>query len=295
MNRGLRQRRFLMLLAAAAAVLMVNIALESLNQGMVPAATTAPVKQIEPVVPPAPVLFQYIEIIDSCGPYYGGKCVNARSGPGEEYRTVARLRNGMVLKVGGTVERGGRTWYRVVFDEGLLYPERVSTHWYVAGDYVRSFSDEGVINLEGGASALTDSAHSTSSVQASSPQVTKRILVDRSLQMLYAYEGDALFMQVHISAGLALTPTPRGTVTAYKKTPTRYMQGPLPGVSDQFYDLPGVPWDLYFTYQGAAIHGAYWHDKFGKRWSHGCVNLPLEEAHKLYEWSDVGTPVIVRD
>ena len=73
------------------------------------------------------------------------------------------------------------------------------------------------------------------------------------------------------------------------------MQGPLLGVSDQYYDLPGVPWDLYFTEQGGAIHGAYWHDKFGKRWSHGCVNLPLEEAKKLYEWADVGTPVVVRD
>lgn len=113
--------------------------------------------------------------------------------------------------------------------------------------------------------------------------------------MLYAYEGDALFMQVRISSGLAFTPTPRGTFTVYKKTPTRYMQGPLPGISAQYYDLPGVPWNLYFTHQGGVIHGAYWHDKFGKRWSHGCVNLPLEQAYKLYLWADVGTPVIVRD
>ena len=73
------------------------------------------------------------------------------------------------------------------------------------------------------------------------------------------------------------------------------MQGPLPGISDQYYDLPGVPWNLYFTEQGAVIHGAYWHDHFGERWSHGCVNLPAEVAHKLYEWADLGTPVIVQD
>ena len=72
------------------------------------------------------------------------------------------------------------------------------------------------------------------------------------------------------------------------------MQGPIVGVSDQYYDLPGVPWDLYFTKGGDVIHGAYWHDKFGQPWSHGCVNLPLDQAEKLYLWADVGTPVIVQ-
>jgi lipoprotein-anchoring transpeptidase ErfK/SrfK len=94
---------------------------------------------------------------------------------------------------------------------------------------------------------------------------------------------------------LLLTPTPRGTFTIYKKTPSRYMQGPLPGISDQYYDLPGVPWTLYFTQEGAAIHGAYWHNNFGQRWSHGCVNVSLTEAETLYRWADVGTQVIVRD
>ena len=73
------------------------------------------------------------------------------------------------------------------------------------------------------------------------------------------------------------------------------MQGPLPGISDQYYDLPGVPWNLYFTHEGAAIHGAYWHDNFGKPRSHGCVNLPLAEAHKLYTWADIGVQVFVQD
>ena len=103
-------------------------------------------------------------------------------------------------------------------------------------------------------------------------------------------------MDVDISTGLALTPTPRGTFTIFKKTPSRYMQGPLPNLSDQQrYDLPGVPWNLYFTQGGAVIHGAYWHDSFGARYSHGCVNLSPDNARKLYEWADLGTTVIVKD
>lgn len=66
-------------------------------------------------------------------------------------------------------------------------------------------------------------------------------------------------------------------------------------MSDQYYDLPGVPWDLYFTRNGDVIHGAYWHDKFGEPWSHGCVNLPVEQAMKLYKWAEVGVPVTVKE
>ena len=72
------------------------------------------------------------------------------------------------------------------------------------------------------------------------------------------------------------------------------MQGPIPGVSTQVYDLPGVPWNLYFTAGGSVIHGAYWHDHFGKPWSHGCVNLPPQKAKELYLWAPIGIKVTVR-
>ena len=113
--------------------------------------------------------------------------------------------------------------------------------------------------------------------------------------MLYAYEGDALFMKQSISTGKDGTETPRGTFSIFRKTPSRYMQGPIPGISDDSYDLPGVPWTMYFTEQGAAFHGAYWHNNFGQEWSHGCVNLPVNKAEDLYDWADIGTVVVVRD
>ena len=223
--------------------------------------------------------FKYIEIVESCGPYFNGSCVNMRSGPGSEFPPVSKLRNGMILKVADTVVNdAGQTWYKIKFDDGIRYRERVSSDWYVAAEFAHLFTDPGDVEL-------SDTTAST----------TKHILVDRSEQTLYAYDGDTLFMKEPISTGLEFTPTPRGTFTIYKKTPSRYMQGPLPGISDQYYDLPGVPWNLYFTEQGAVIHGAYWHDHFGKQWSHGCVNLPPEKAKQLYYWADVGTQVVVQD
>ena len=236
-----------------------------------------------PVVVQTPLL-HYIEIIDGCGPYYDtGTCVNMRSGPGLQYPVVDRLRTGIVLKVEATTTASadGLEWYKIIFDGEIRYPERVTGNWYVAAnaEAVRPFLDAG-------------DSESVPGVVAST---TKRIVVHLSQEMLDAYDGDTLFMQEPISTGLELTPTPIGTFTVYKKTPSRYMQGPIPGVSDQEYDLPGVPWNLYFTVDGAVIHGAYWHNHFGEPWSHGCVNLPPQEAEKLYDWAVLGTPVTVEE
>jgi hypothetical protein len=232
------------------------------------------------LVPIDETLFEYVEVVDGCGIHYEGECVLVRSGPGLEFDVVARLRNDQVLKVDGSVTRKGMTWYKVVFDEWLLYPERLQNDWYVSADYVSVLYDEGD-------KTIWDTETGTS---------TKQIIVDLSEQTLTATEDGETFMCVDISSGLAMTPTPLGTFTIFKKTPSRYMQGPLPGLSsDQTYDLPGVPWNLYFTHDGAVIHGAYWHDSFGSTYSHGCVNLLPEEAKKLYLWADLGMDVVVQN
>ena len=231
-----------------------------------------------PVVEKLPI--SYAEVVDSCDPSYGGTCVNLRSGAGADFPSVLKLRKGIVLRVANSVVGSdGHTWYKIKLDDFVRYPERVTSSWFVSADVVQTSTNDGDQVLG----------------RDPAPKTQKRIVVDRTQQMLYAYDGDVLFMQQPVSTGLELTPTPRGMFTVYRKTPSRYMQGPLPDVSDQYYDLPGVPWNMYFTSEGGAIHGAYWHNNFGQPWSHGCVNLPPEKAKELYEWADLGTPVEVRD
>ena len=256
------------------------------NPSALPAAATLPEEWTSPtstatVIPIAtgPTLYHYIEVLDGCGPSWKGTCVNMRTGPGVEYPVHTKLRTGVVLRVADTASVDGHIWYKIGFTSELRYPERVAGDLFVAADFVQLFTDVGDKILPAGISILSN----------------KRIVVDISEQMLYAYDDEELFMQELISTGKEFTPTPHGTFIIFKKTPSRYMQGPVPGVSDDAYDLPGVPWDLYFTHGGAVIHGAYWHDKFGEPWSHGCVNLPLQKAKELYLWADVGTPVTVQD
>ncbi len=240
--------------------------------------STVPV--ITEETPPPPILTKYIEVTDGCGPYFQGTCLNVRSGPSTTSPVVRQLRTGTVLATSGTETTNDQTWYKVVFDEWLRYPERVTDTWFVSADYVQAFEIE---------STTLENVGTTSSSSQ------KEIIIDRSDQKLYAYDGNELFMSESVSTGTELAPTPRGYFSVYRKTPSRYMQGPLPDISEDFYDLPGVPWTLYFTNEGAAIHGAYWHDNFGQQWSHGCVNLPTEKARELYLWADLGTTVLVRD
>lgn len=224
---------------------------------------------------------KYVEVIDSCDAHFGGVCVRARVCPSTECPVATSLRNGMVLKTDGeTVEAEGITWYHIVFDEWVRYSDRLPSELYVAADYLKEVEGEKARYAKDSKIELSN---------------TKKIIIDRSERKLYAYDGEDLFMEAYVSTGLDDSPTPRGNFYIYEKTPSRYMQGPLPGISEQYYDLPGVPWTMYFTYQGGAIHGAYWHENFGSQWSHGCVNLAPADSEKLYEWADLGTPVVVRD
>ncbi len=59
------------------------------------------------------------------------------------------------------------------------------------------------------------------------------------------------------------------------------------------YGVPDVPNVMYVNLDAEALHGAYWHNNFGNRMSHGCVNLPLDVASFLYTWAEIGTLVTV--
>lgn len=127
----------------------------------------------------------------------------------------------------------------------------------------------------------------TGSPAGPAPTITngKQIIVDLSEQRIYAYQNGELQRTVIVSTGLPGTPTVLGDYNIYWKLNAQTMSGPG-------YYLPGVPWVMYF-YQGYAIHGTYWHNNFGQPMSHGCVNLPTEEALWFFNYAEVGTPVRV--
>lgn len=125
------------------------------------------------------------------------------------------------------------------------------------------------------------------------PYNNKRIEISLSRQRLTAYEYDVPIFEAEISSGIPSTNpgdngiptiTPSGKFHVTIKMPSKHMgEGNLAAdVND--YVLPGVPWCSFFTQQGHAIHGAWWHDNFGVPMSHGCVNMRPEQAKWVYRW-----------
>jgi hypothetical protein len=114
------------------------------------------------------------------------------------------------------------------------------------------------------------------------------IEVNLSEQYLTAWEGDVAVNSTYVSTGRPGFDTPTGTFYISVKMESDDMEGVLGG---EYYNVPAVPWVMYFTDVGHALHGTYWHSNFGYTMSHGCVNLPMDFAEWLYYWADYGTRV----
>lgn len=110
----------------------------------------------------------------------------------------------------------------------------------------------------------------------------KWVEVDLSKQTLYAHQGDKVVYQFPISSGLPWTPTVAGEFRVWIKLKYHTMTGGLKEKGTYYY-LPNVPYVMYF-YKGYGLHGTYWHNDFGKPKSHGCINLSIADAEKLFFW-----------
>ena len=116
--------------------------------------------------------------------------------------------------------------------------------------------------------------------------------MDLSTQYMTVWQGNTPVAESFVSTGRDRFATPPGTFFINYKLPSQTMSGVLGG---EYYNVPDVPWVMYFTGRGHAIHGAYWHNNFGTVMSHGCINLPLEFAAWLYEWSPSGLRVEIHN
>jgi lipoprotein-anchoring transpeptidase ErfK/SrfK len=110
----------------------------------------------------------------------------------------------------------------------------------------------------------------------------KWIDVDLFEQTLAAYEGDRMVYATLVSSGLRGWDTPVGLNRVWLKVAAGKMSG-AEGRPD-YYFLEDVPWTMYFN-GDVALHAAYWHDGFGYRHSHGCVNLAPSDAQWLFQWA----------
>ena len=118
----------------------------------------------------------------------------------------------------------------------------------------------------------------------------KWIDVNLSNHTMTAYEGGrAVIGPVSMVDGASATPTATGTYKVYLKYAKQTMRGE--NADGTNYEAPDVPWVTYW-HRGYALHGAPWRDSFGYTGSHGCVNLPVDVAKRVYDFAPIGTTVV---
>lgn len=107
------------------------------------------------------------------------------------------------------------------------------------------------------------------------------IHVDLRNQVAALYEGDRMTFVTLISSGDEGHETPTGTYRLESKHISATMDnednpsGP--------YMIQDVPWVMFFK-GSYALHGAFWHDRFGLKTSHGCVNLAPADARRFFDF-----------
>ncbi len=112
------------------------------------------------------------------------------------------------------------------------------------------------------------------------------VAVDLYEQVLTAYDGSTMVFATLISSGLPGWDTRPGVFQIYGRQANAPMSG-AEGREDA-YRLENVPYAMYFDGE-ISLHGTYWHNGFGYRQSHGCVNLTVSDAAWLWNWLGSGS------
>jgi len=138
--------------------------------------------------------------------------------------------------------------------------------------------------------------------------------VNLGLQSLVAFEGDNPVFATIVSTGrhnddpVQDHHTRPGEFRVREKHISATMDNDT--ATDGPYSIEDVPWIMYFD-GSTALHGAFWHSRFGHERSHGCVNMTPHDAHELFGWvgpklpdgwhgvratdANAGTRVVVHD
>ncbi len=117
-------------------------------------------------------------------------------------------------------------------------------------------------------------------------------------QMMYAKFGDIAVWKMQISSGAWDHPTPRGSYEILSKQELRIGQA---------YPHYRMPYFQLWDYRGYGIHalpylandgGTFWTEALshiGTPVSHGCIRTLPEDAVTVYNFTEIGTPVVVKN
>ncbi|MBI5351589.1 MAG: L,D-transpeptidase [Chloroflexi bacterium] len=193
-----------------------------------------------------------------------------------QYNFPPRVYYGQVIWIDQIRQNNGFVEYR--------WNEDANGHGYGYGAYGEFFWLDGA-----GVKVLTDA-----DVAPISPEIDpndKKIVADLTYQTLSCFEGNTEVYFCRIASGQKLDAngfpsdqlsTPVGELMTHWKIISKNMTA---GGAQSGYSTPAVPWCTFISGDGVAIHGAFWHNDFGEKRSHGCINVSPSDAKWIFRWS----------
>lgn len=134
----------------------------------------------------------------------------------------------------------------------------------------------------------------------------KVIVVSLREQTLRAYENGKMVWWSYVTTGREELPSWPGLHYAMYKLYHTEFTSPEPPGSPFYYAPTPINYAIAYAINGFFIHDAWWRAEFGPgtnlpHWdpaafnggSHGCVNLPENNMAWLYDWTPIGTPIVV--
>lgn len=126
--------------------------------------------------------------------------------------------------------------------------------------------------------------------------------VDLSAQHMWYVENGSIVLETDVVTGEPIPEkiTPEGVYTILEKGLNQVLVGAIvPSTGKPEYMTPVSYW-MRVTWSGIGFHDANWQSSFGGTrnqipnvGSHGCINMPVDQAASLYSLVDVGTPVVI--
>src|SRR5258708_30533440 len=116
-------------------------------------------------------------------------------------------------------------------------------------------------------------AIAAAAVFAGSAHAEISVTVDKSAQRMTVKRDGVLLYNWPVSTGRSGYATPSGAFTAFRMEADHF--------SKEWDDAP-MPYSIFFTKIGHAIHGTNDAQHLGRPVSHGCVRLSVENAETLY-------------
>jgi lipoprotein-anchoring transpeptidase ErfK/SrfK len=135
-------------------------------------------------------------------------------------------------------------------------------------------------------------------INAAIDKVRRSIEVDNATKQLVATQDGQVVKQMPVSLGKPSNPSMSGTMVIIERLEKTVFDSSTYGVPANSPD--GYRTDVQFaerlTWSGQFIHAAPWSvaDQGRRNVSHGCVNISLDNAQWVYNWTRVGDPVVVK-